>query len=115
MRTTRQFAVALILLLGVASLAPCLLSAQNTARAHACCHEMKTVCQTPASSSCCKAAPQSEQVALLDAKTLELGTVIPAVAIAVVEMPVSQATAWFPQAEHSPPQAPPSILSSLRV
>ena len=121
MRSSFQFAaVVLLLVLCVAPAMPCMFAgAQTMAPAHACCHMMKTGCghlRMPASSSCCKAVPQNQPSAALDAKTPTLR----AVALNAVTLPVEgaipgSAAATYAQAEHSPPQSPPNILSSLRV
>ena len=118
MRLSNQFAAVLLLTMAALTMGmPCVTaSGQSMPATHACCHGMKMQCETPASTTCCKAVPQNQPSAALDAKTPTLR----AVALNAVTLPVEgaipgSAAATYAQAEHSPPQSPPNILSSLRV
>ena len=119
MRNIRQIVAALVLALFCAApLMPCLQAdAQSAMPTHACCHGMNMPCKAPAQGTCCKAAPQSTQAAALDAKTIEIRPVVMTVVNLSSDELTHQASvaAWIAQADDSPPQSPPRIISNLRI
>ena len=116
---TRQLAALLTMLL--CCVVPVLpggaAGAQSKVAEHACCRRMKVTCPTPAQNSCCRAIPETPQVASLDAKTVERRPVV------LIERTVSFVEllkpavggVWLTRVDRSPPQSPPRLTSNLRV
>lgn len=123
MKSLRHLGIVILLL--VSYLTPamaCMVSdVQMNAEERACCHAMNNQCgrmEMPASHGCCQKAPKSAQDNALDTK-------------AVIGHPIAVNITWLPAAEslnlrlvtmgplepadHSPPQAPPSSSSVLRI
>lgn len=123
MRSARQFAVVLLLL--VSYLTPamaCMISdVQMNAEERACCQAMQNRCEQmgmPASHGCCQRTPQST----LDKALATKAVTDHPVAIAAIWMtaaewlhPTLGTTGWFAQIDYSLPQSPPSFVSVLRI
>lgn len=123
MRSLRQFGVLVLLL--VTCLAPamaCMVSdTQMNAEERACCTAMKNQCgqmEMPTSHGCCQKAPPSIHDNALDTKTVAFHPVVLSViCLAAFDLwnPASAVTGWVEHSDYSPPEAPPSSISILRI
>jgi hypothetical protein len=120
----RQFGAILLLLVScvapaMACLAP---SAEMTTEERACCRMMKNDCgqvmDMPASHDCCKRAPKTvgETALKTDSVTVHPLT-FAVVVIASFDLlaPHDAITGWVQRPQHSPPEAPPSAITILRI
>jgi hypothetical protein len=123
MRVLRQFGVLVLLL--VSCLAPamaCVLpDAQMNAQERACCRMMKDQCGQmgmPASHGCCQKTPPSVHDNAINTKTVTLHPVaVTTLWLTASELlnPIIAVVGWVESPEYSPPKAPPSTVSILRI
>jgi hypothetical protein len=123
MKLARQLGIVLLLL--VSYLTPamaCMVSdVQMNSEERACCRAMQNRCEQmemPASHGCCQKTPQSASDNALDTKAVTYHPI----AVATIWLmaaewfhPTPIAAGWVEQADHSPPQSPPSSISVLRI
>ena len=124
MKLLRQFGAILLLLVFCAAPAmACMVpDAQMTTEERACCRMMKNQCgqmmEMPASHDCCKKAPKAASGGALKTDTV----IVHPLAFAVLSVssfdlvaPQNAITGWVQRPEHSPPKAPPSTITILRL
>jgi|SRR5277367_5997944 len=123
MRVFRQFGVLVLLL--VSCLAPamaCMVSStEMNTEERSCCRMMKTQCGQmgmPASHGCCQKTPPSVHDNAMSTKVVTLHpVVVPVLWLAALELvsPNFAVTGWVEHPDYSPPKAPPSTISILRI
>jgi hypothetical protein len=123
MRIFRQLGVLVLLL--VTCLAPamaCMVSdTQMNSEERACCRVMKNQCgqmEMPASHGCCQKAPPSIHDNVLDTKAVAFHPVVVSIIwVAAFDLwnPASAVAGWVEHPDYSPPEAPPSSISILRI
>jgi hypothetical protein len=123
-KVLRQFGAILLLLVScvapaMACMAP---NAKMTNEERACCRMMKNDCgqmmDMPASHHCCKKSPQTLGEAALKTNTVTVHPLMFAVlVVASFDLlgPYDAITGWVQRPEHSPPKAPPSTITVLRI
>jgi hypothetical protein len=120
----RQFGAILLLLVSwvapaMACMAP---DAEMTTEERVCCRMMRNQCgqmmEMPASHDCCKKAPKTISEAVIKTKTIAFHPLTFAVVFVSsfdLLAPHSAITGWLQRPEHSPPKAPPSSITILRI
>ena len=124
MKSLRQFGVILLLLVScvapaMACMAP---GAEMTVEERACCRMMKNQCgqmmEMPASHDCCTKAPKTVGETALKTDTVTVHPLTFAVLLVSsfdLFTPHDAVTGWLQRPEHSPPKAPPSSITVLRI
>jgi hypothetical protein len=121
MNRLRKFAAVLLSLafFGTPALTCAFADSPMSSHAHACCRTMKSECghkQMPASHDCCYGLATPEDNALIVKSAVVLAIAAPAVWLDATDL-LNPATTSA-RAEHSgssPPEAPPSTISILRI
>lgn len=124
MKAIRQFgAIVLLLLSCVAPAMACLApDAQMTTEERACCRMMKNDCgpmmEMPASHNCCKKVPAAVSETALKTDAIAVHPLIlHLLVVSSFDVFASHdaSTGWVRSPEHSPPKAPPTNITVLRI